>query len=257
MSNYLNISCLIGATLMLQSCSGILAGVYDEPTDETRTPVAGQLYIDASDWEEWHYIDLKTVADSVEIDPEFDASRLWQTYDIPLQEINDPDTRTGIYTYWYDVFGAGISVNEFRSFYPTAAQPEPEHWTFAVHRNNVRTNGAAVAATNFKSFDEFPEDRAFLSALIYEEDTWNEKDVWCVQDRMLSGIIGNQGIKVSRVLSSWLQVDIPPIPPSFTLNNAVFVLKLPDGTYGALQLVNYQSTAGTKCCLTIKYRYPI
>lgn len=249
--------CMIGAAMSLQSCTGILAGVYDEPTEDSKNTVAGQLYIDASQWEKWHYIDLKEVADSVALNPDYNANEHWMSYDIPMTEIDDPNTRTGIYTYWYDVFGAGISVNEFRSFYPTKAQEEPQKWTIAIHRNNVRTNGCAAATTNFKSFDELPEDRSFLSALRFEEDTWNEKDVWCEQSRMLLGLIGNQGITINNVLSSWLKVDIPPIPPAFTLNDAVFVVKLPDGTYGALQLVNYQSSTGTKCCLTINYRYPI
>lgn len=74
---------------------------------------------------------------------------------------------------------------------------------------------------------------------------------------MLLGIIGNQGTYINPVLSSWLLVDIPPMPPAFTLCSNVFIIRLPDDTFGALQLENYQSTEGTKCCLTINYRYPL
>lgn len=245
------------AALLLQSCTGILDSIYDEPVDPEINTVAGQLYVDASDWGKWYYIDLVNVAAEVAADDQYNANAAWQAFDIPMAEISNPDTRNGIYTYWYDVFGEGISVNEFRSFMPTAAQDEPESWTFAVHRNNVRTNGCTVAVTEFTDIDQLPESREYLDRLIYEADRWSENEVWCEQSRMLLGLIGCQGIEISPALSSWLSVSIPPIPPAFELNNKVFVLKLTDGTYGALQLANYQSSLGVKCCLTINYRYPI
>ncbi|MDE6714946.1 MAG: HmuY family protein, partial [Muribaculaceae bacterium] len=68
---------------------------------------------------------------------------------------------------------------------------------------------------------------------------------------------GNQGILVNNVLSTWLKVNLPPIPPSFTLNNKVFIIKTPEGRFGAIQLENYQSSTGVKCCLTINYKYPL
>ena len=51
-------------------------------------------------------------------------------------------------------------------------------------------------------------------------------------------------------------MKIPPMPPAFSLNNHVFILRLKDGTYAALQLENYQSSTGKKCWLTINYKYP-
>ena len=81
--------------------------------------------------------------------------------------------------------------------------------------------------------------------------------MWIDQDRMLLGIIGNQGTAVNTVLSSWLRIEIPPMPPAFTPDSRVFVIRLGDGTMGALQLADYQSAAGVKCCLSIKYRYPL
>ncbi|MDE5550640.1 MAG: HmuY family protein, partial [Bacteroidaceae bacterium] len=51
-------------------------------------------------------------------------------------------------------------------------------------------------------------------------------------------------------------MDIPPMPPTFKLNNHVFIVRFADDTYAAIQLENYQSPTGTKCCLTINYKYP-
>ncbi|MCM1483454.1 MAG: HmuY family protein [Muribaculaceae bacterium] len=245
------------AALLLQSCTGIFNGIYDEPSDEPIPSVAGKLYIDASDWGKWYYIDLKEVVANIADNEDYDSNQAWLTYDIPMEEIAHPDGKDGIYTYWYDVFGAGISVNEFRSYMPTAQQEEPEHWTIAVHRNNVRTNGCMVAPTDFKTFDDIPVDRSFICALEFEADKWSENMVWCDQSKMLLGLIGSQGININYALSSWLEISIPPIPPAFTMNGNVFILRMDDGTYAAIRLEDYQSPSGVKCCLTINYRYPI
>lgn len=249
--------------LPLAGCSGVFDSAYDEPPLTSRATVAGELYIDASDWGKWHYIDLPALAEATLADPGYNTSDAWVTYDIPMEELAGAeagahgDRLPGIYTYWYDVFGAGISSNEYRSHYLTAPQPAPEGWTIAVHRNNARTNGCAVAATTYTDISLVPTDEAFLRSLSYSADRWSESEVWCEQSRMLLGLIGNQGIDINPVLSSWLRIDIPPMPPAFTLCDNVYVVRLPDATYAALQLTDYQSVTGTKCCMTIKYRYPL
>lgn len=263
---------VLGASVTLPACNGIFDGVYDEPPseEEVRVTTSGHLYVDASDWCQWHYIDLDQVAANVVEDPEFNPSSLWQTFDIPeiadgeVSSENNPafdesglEKVSGIYTYWYDVFGVGLDNNHFSEYTPLDRQPEPQSWTIAVHRNNVRTNGGEVAATSYSDISDLPEGRKWLESLSYTPDVWNEMDVWTIQDRMLLGYIGNQGIRINETLSSWLRVDIPPMPPSFTHDGRVFILRLADGSYAALQLVNYQSPKGTKCCLTINYRYPL
>lgn len=256
-------ACLASAALLaLQACHGILPGVYDEPPLEKEQTVAGELYIDASDWQRWHFIDLQAVADSLAVDSLYNTSSAWVSLKIPAPDAEPSDRQPeagspGIYTYWYDVYGAGISVNEFRTFAPSAPQPMPEKWTFAVHRNNVMTNGGEVAKTSFSSIDQLPGGPSFADNLTFVADEWNQTDVWTIQDRMLLGLIGNQGIRINNLLSSWLRVDVPPMPPAFTLDSSVFILRLPDGSKAAIQLTDYQSATGTKCCLTIRYRYPL
>lgn len=246
------------ALMLLPSCDGIMGSVYDEPSTEAPATAAGELYVDASDWKQWHYIDLPEVATRAAADPAYNTSEAWQTFSVPTDEAPaDGNSRCGIYTYWYDVFGEGIARNEYRSFSPTVPQAEPAEWTLAVHRNNVRTNGGAVARTGYTSLEQLPSSPDFCRSLSFTPDEWNEKDVWIVQDRMLSGLIGNQGIPINPVLSSWLRVDIPPVPPAFTPDTNVFILRLHDGSYAALQLADYLSPAGVKCCLTIRYRYPL
>lgn len=251
--------CVLLAVMPLTGCSGILSGVYDEPPSDEGNQVAasGKLYIDASSWTHWHFIDLDEVVERTETDSLYKPNSSWVSYSIPTGQSSVTEGKDGIYTYWYDVFGEGISKCEFRDYYPTEAQLMPGSWTFAVHRNNVMTNGCMVAKTDFDSFDQLPADKSAYDALTYVGDTWNESDVWVIQDQMLLGLIGCQGITVNECLSSWLNVEIPPVPPAFTLNSKVFILKTPEGKLAALQLENYQSATGTKCVLTINYKYPL
>ena len=116
---------------------------------------------------------------------------------------------------------------------------------------------AGQGTIGLEILDQLPDDRGYYNNLDFVPDAWNQLDVWTVQDRMLLGIVGNQGINVNPVLSGWLAMEIPPMPPVFKLCSNVFILKLADGSMAALQLQNYQSTTGTKCCLTINYRYPL
>ena len=249
---------MLGVITLLSACEGLFEDIYDQPADTaSKQTVEGQLYVDASSWTHWHYIDLQAVTDSLIADSTYNPSSAFQTYAIPSTLQGTEDGKSGIYTYWYDVYGKGISKHEFRSYSPTDAQAEPASWTFAVHRNNVRVNGIGVFETNYTTLDSIPSDTSAFSHLTFTPDQWNETDVWIIQAQMLSGLIGNQGISANSVLSGWIRVDIPPMPPSFTLNNHVFIVKLHDGTYAALQLENYQSSSGVKCCLTINYKYPI
>lgn len=251
---------LVMSVLALMSCHGILDDIYDEPGDNGGAS-ENTLVVDASSWTDWWYVDFSKVKSGG-----VDAGTGLQTgvtkVAIPLEAKGDvvetapSEGASGIYTRWYDVFGAGLSNNEFRNYYPTEAQTDADDWDIAVHRDNVRTNGGAVYETQWTSMNDLPASSESFADVAFVEDEWNAKDVWTVQDRMLQGLIGSQGIKINPVLSSWLSVSIPPIPPSFTHNNHVFVVRFKDGTYAALQLADYQSTKGVKCYLTIKYIYP-
>lgn len=242
---------------LLTSCHGTFDELYDNPAESIDIR-EGQLYVDASSWLNWYYLDFNAANRHF---AEGGTSSAFVKYAIPTEELSNPqpstpNPQTGIYTYWYDVFGDGLSNHDFRSFTPTAPQPAPDSWHIAVHRNNVRTNGGAVYETAFTSMKDLPESSAAFADATFTPDAWNELDVWTIQAQMLQGLIGNQGIEVNPVLSSWLRVDIPPVPPTFTLNNHVFIIRFSDNTYAAVQLENYQSPAGIKCCLTINYKYP-
>ena len=90
--NIIKTLALSGAAIVLPACEGIFSGVYDEPVDDKSQISSGQLYIDASDWLEWHYMDLHAIsADGVAVD---NPSDLWETYRIPTATA--PTANSGI-----------------------------------------------------------------------------------------------------------------------------------------------------------------
>ena len=256
--------------LMLTACNGIFDGIYDQATT-TIVPSKGQVVVDATSWTDWYYIDLAQLR-QLELSGDSAALLKAQTeftaYPIPMKPTGNADDseeghqaatqgkKPGQYMYWFDVFGAGIKKSIFSDYTPTEAQTDPAKWTFAVHRNNVRTNKGAVYETTYTSMDQLPETSEPFHDKTFTADEWSENEVWDSQANMLDSYVPSQGIEINKVLSSWLTMEIPPMPPSFTYNNHVFILRLNDGTYAALQLANYISPKGIKCYLTINYKYP-
>ncbi len=248
-----------GILVMTTACNGMFGDIYDEPSGNV-TVTQGQLYINATSWQNWYYVDFDSLAQYVENGDTaglIKAQTQFTAYPIPTTLTSaQTDDVTGIYTYWFDVFGKGLSNNEQRSFTATDRQPEPASWSIAIHRNNVRTNGGAVLETNYTSLNDLPASSSEFTGATFTEDEWTQNAVWADQSRMLQSLIGCQGIKVNTLLSGWLKLDIPPMPPAFTSNNHVFVIRFPSGKYAAVQLENYMNTEGTKCWLTINYKYP-
>lgn len=269
---------------LLTSCNGIDLGVYDNdkptqqdnPVIETDTTpdedgtekevvVSGEIYIDASSWTDWYYVDLHDIHRQIVETGRF--SNTFPAYPIPLTATEDWDGKSGVFFHWYDVWGEGLSINRKsdETFYDmygvsdihTSKQPEPQEWDFAIHRDNVRTNGGAAYETSSQSMASIPS-RDLFESLPFTEDSWNETDVWTIQDYSLTGNVGDQAISINTVLSTWLSFYLPPIPPAFTYNGNVFILRMKDGRYAALRLKDYVNRdTGVKCCMTIEFKYPL
>lgn len=247
---------------VLASCEGTFEWVYDNIETEEQTTAEGQIYLDASDWKKWYYIDLPRMAEAAKTDSAYNVNDDIVAYDIPTEATGQETTEhgerhdIGQYSYYFDVFNEGLKNNHFVSFRPTEAQQEPETWSIAIHRNNVRTNGCGAYETELYDIEKVSHEMC-IAVEEWNEDQWSENEVWDDQETMLTCVIPCQGIEVNRTLSAWLAIEIPPTPPAFTMNSHVMLLRLPDATYAALQLTDYMNAQGKKCCLTIKYKYPI
>lgn len=267
---------LISLLPLLCSCEGLFDGLYDELPDSQQPEVSvagdtisGTLYVEANEWDEWFYIDLHAIRDAVTAaskgEPMDSSCFIFEPYKVPLTLTGEWDKKSRICTYRFRVLtGGGLSDNEYVSEIPTDAQPEPESWDLAIHRNNNRTRGGSALETTYSSLESLPQSSALLlqemaaagqdTAFMSDQETENE--VFVDNSTMLSELIPCQAIAINRVLSRWLVMQIPPFPPTFEHNDHVFLLRMADGTVAALQCSNYISSKNVKCCLTVGYKYP-
>ncbi len=261
--------------------------------DTAEDTVRTTLYIEANRWDCWYYIDLHAVqrvallfaeaGDTASIE---DFS--FEPYTIPTsltdrraesagagddgssdegeeESAGDGEEYAYIHTYRFRILtGGGLSDYTCMDTTAVDPQPEPEQWDFAIHRNNVRTNRGAAMETEYTSLDELPANSSLLfdrmiaagQDTTFRADTPSERDVWIDNSNMIKELIPCQSIDINEVISRWLTIEIPPIPPSFNHRGNVYLLRMSDGSVAALRLANYMSAKGVKCCMTIEVKYP-
>lgn len=206
---------LIAFLALLPSCNGIFPGIYDSGESDLVTGYgfighnpsdnSGKVYIDATDYTKWVYLDFHG--------------------------------RTAM--------TAGMSEEE-----------APAEWDIAVHRYDVKTNGAAVLETGitglelFMSSGKMPEGE-------YVEDEWTTEKIIVDMSGMMDGNIGYSESWYNSELSKWLKVDTSTMPPLYSMSHKVYAVKLADGSNLALKLSNYMDASGVKGFMTIDYVYPV
>ena len=90
----------------------------------------------------------------------------------------------------------------------------------------------------------------------YVEDVWTTAKIAIDMSGMMDGNIVYMASYYNEELSKWLNVDKSNMPPTYTLSNKVYMVKLKDGTYAAVRLTNYMNASGVKGFMTIDYIYP-
>lgn len=134
----------------------------------------------------------------------------------------------------------------------------PQAWDIAQHRYDVKTNQACVFMTDYHSISDLeaaglPADAAWVA------DEYSDNAITVDMSHMLEGYLvyapGNRNTEAGR----WLHVDTSSMPPSYTLHDNVMLYRFDDGTYAAIQLVNFMSTDKyqIKGWMTVNYQYPI
>ena len=128
-----------------------------------------------------------------------------------------------------------------------AVVPVPFEKTVCYGHGTAKGPAAVIeASTQIELWDE--ETKTWV------EDVWTTDQVWDDNSKMMDCYVPSQGIALNPVLAKWLSMYIPPIPPSFTFRPAQYIVKTADGSQFAVELKNYISNEGKKCCFTIKYR---
>ena len=225
----MHISKIISTTLMtvaamsFTACNGMFDGLYDDEDageDIGSTSGYGFVSIDEEDNSGTIYVDVTS------------------------------------YLKWTLIDFHSLSIDSLYIDSETLADPfdgtEPD-WDIAVHRWDARTNGASVLETGYTGFSVI-QSLGEMPSGTYVEDV--ESSVTADMSGMMDGDIGYSECYVNEELSKWIDVDTSSMPPSYSLSNKVYLVKLTDGTYIALRLTDYMNASGTKGYLTIEYIYP-
>jgi hypothetical protein len=129
----------------------------------------------------------------------------------------------------------------------------PQNWDLAIHRYDAKTNGGAVAETDIADFN------LLSTAKIgnYVGDTFTTKKIVTDMSTMMDGYLSYVESDYNATLSQWLNVDTSNMPPTYTLSNKIYILRLADGSKAALKLENYMNESAIKGYMTISYMYPL
>lgn len=183
-------------------------------------------------------------------------------YDAPLEtemEIKEgsfSQVKTVEYTEWAYIDLAGRSVT-------TVAIGEeheseiPEDWDFAIHRYDIKTNEGAAFQTTYTSLDDLKAAGKLPDGAIFVEDEWTTNKIAIDMTGMMDGNIIYTDSYCNSVLSGWLNVDTSTMPPIYTMSNQVYILRLKDNTYAAIQFKNYINARGIKGYIDFDYIYPL
>ena len=131
---------------------------------------------------------------------------------------------------------------------------EPQHWDFALHRYDVKTNGGEARETEFRTMEALRAHGHYDEG-VFEADTAGR--VVVDMSTMMDGYLGYHDTHINKVLSHWLNVDTSTMPPIYTLSGKAYVLRLADGTCAALLFSDFMDDASVKGIVTVKYIYPL
>ena len=132
----------------------------------------------------------------------------------------------------------------------------PSDWDIAVHRYDVKTNGAAALETGMTGLELFISSGKMPEG-DYVEDEWTTEQIIVDMSGMMDGNIGYSESWYNPELSKWLKVDTSTMPPLYSMSHKVYAVKLADGSNLALKLSNYMDASGVKGFMTIDYVYPV
>lgn len=135
---------------------------------------------------------------------------------------------------------------------------KPTNWDIAIHRYDIKTNGAKAIMTSYKTIAEL-EAAGLPANPHWVADEYLDEAIWVDMTHMLKGYIIYAPSFKNMEASRWINVDISDMPPIYTTDKNVILLQLTDGTYAALQLDDFMTKDKyrTKGYLTINYKYPV
>ncbi len=121
-------------------------------------------------------------------------------------------------------------------------EAEPEEWTIALHRYDLKTNNGVALKTAYTSLAELQADIEAGTYLPALSDFAPDTDGQIIIDMsgMMSGVIGYADSPLNEVLGEWMDVDTSNMPPTYTMHDNVFLVYV-GGTLSAMQFTGYSN----------------
>lgn len=127
-------------------------------------------------------------------------------------------------------------------------EKEPEVWDIALHRENVKTNKGAALQSDATSLNAL----ATLPSGTFTPDVTDS--IIVDMSQMMQGIIGYQESELNMVLNAW--VSHSGMPPVYTVNENVYVVRTKEGKYAKIQFSSYKNAEDKTGYATFSYVYP-
>ncbi len=134
----------------------------------------------------------------------------------------------------------------------------PVDWTIALHRYDVKTNSGSVYRTSYTSLDEVKTavSKGTFPMPDTSEFTQDELSKITVDmSHMMDGYIDYAEANINKVIGKWLSVDTSSMPPDYTMDSNVYLVRTKDGDVYAIQFTGYSNPykSNTKGYISLDY----
>ncbi len=163
------------------------------------------------------------------------------------------------YTTWVYI---DLSGGEVTTLAYDDTENVPADWTFALHRYDCKTNCGSVFETDFTSIAELEDALAggWFALPAEEEFTPDtEGEIAIDVSHMIEGYLTYAEVRMNKVLTSWLDVNLITMPPIYTQSGKVYLLRLSDGVLAAIRFTGFTNPYyyDAKGYISFDYVYPL
>ncbi len=134
----------------------------------------------------------------------------------------------------------------------------PSDWTIALHRYDVKTNAGSAFRTSYTSLSEVKTaaDKGTFPMPTADEFTRDEPSKITIDmSHMMDGYIDYADANINKVLGRWLNVDTSSMPPVYTMDSNVYLVRTSGGNVYAIQFTGYSNPyqSNTKGYISFEY----
>ena len=120
----------------------------------------------------------------------------------------------------------------------------PAGWTIAIHRYDIKTNSGSAYRTSYTSLSEVKTaaDKGTFPMPADSEFTADEPSKITIDmSHMMDGYIDYADADINKVLGKWLNVDTSSMPPTYTMDSNVYLVRTSGGDVYAIQFTGYSN----------------